>query len=283
MASTGALTASRHDDHAALFAAAERGAALCTIVAIDGSFSRRVGAQLAVLPDGSTVGSLSDGCLERQLASDARDVERAEVRRYGAGSPAIDFRLPCGSGLDILIDPAPNRDALQAAQRGLLARRPAQIDLPDNPLLDRRGYLPEPVLRIFGSGPEVESLDRIAQAANMRVDLHTTDNLALGHASGLPNADAWTAVVLLFHDHEWELALVEEALASEAFFIGAQGGAFAREQRTLDLLARGVDEAALARLRSPVGVLPHCKTPGLLALSVLAEIAGAYEALRSAN
>lgn len=42
------------DDHAALAAARETGVGLCTIVRIDGSFSRRLGAQLAVLPDGRT-------------------------------------------------------------------------------------------------------------------------------------------------------------------------------------------------------------------------------------
>ena len=41
------------DDHAALRAAAAGGAGLCTVVGIDGSFSRRLGAQLAVHPDGS--------------------------------------------------------------------------------------------------------------------------------------------------------------------------------------------------------------------------------------
>ena len=51
------------EDHSAIGASANNGAALCTIVNIDGSFSRRLGAQLAINPDGSIVGSLSDGCL----------------------------------------------------------------------------------------------------------------------------------------------------------------------------------------------------------------------------
>ena len=65
-----ALHLSADEDHAALVAACEPGVGLCTIVGIEGSFSRRLGAQLAVLPDGTTVGSLSDGCLEAQLATD---------------------------------------------------------------------------------------------------------------------------------------------------------------------------------------------------------------------
>ena len=55
------------DDSEALFACATHGGALCTVVGIDGSWSRRLGAQLAILPDGTMRGSLADGCLERAL------------------------------------------------------------------------------------------------------------------------------------------------------------------------------------------------------------------------
>ncbi|MEC7533929.1 MAG: XdhC family protein, partial [Pseudomonadota bacterium] len=96
MQAEAALQAQPAGDHAALSAACEPGVGLCTIVGIEDSFSRKLGAQLAILPDGSTVGSLSDGCLEAQLASDMRTVTAAQVRRYGAGAQAIDFRLPCG-------------------------------------------------------------------------------------------------------------------------------------------------------------------------------------------
>ena len=102
----------------------------------------------------------------------------------------------------------------------------------------------------------------------------------MGSQSGLPAADKWTAILLLFHDHEWEAALLEEALASDAFYIGAQGGERARRARLTELLSRGVTEEALARLTSPVGVVPICKTPETLALSALAQVTALYEGLR---
>src|SRR3546814_14684520 len=83
-------------DNAAVRALAAANGALCTIVTIEGSYSRRIGAQLAVLEDGSIVGSLADGCLEAQLAHEARNAAggTACLRRFGKGSPLIDFRLP---------------------------------------------------------------------------------------------------------------------------------------------------------------------------------------------
>ena len=267
-------------DHRALAAACEPGVALCTVVGIEGSFSRPLGAQLAVHPDGSVIGDLADGCLESQLASDVRKAGGARVVRYGRGSDNIDFRLPCGGGLDILLDPAPDRAACRAALESLGERRPAGLTLPGKSPLRQRRYLPALRLRLFGQGPEFDACVQLAAAAHVAVEAVDKDSLRMGSQSGLPAADKWTAILLLFHDHEWEAALLEEALASDAFYIGAQGGERARRARLTELLSRGVTEEALARLTSPVGVVPICKTPETLALSALAQVTALYEGLR---
>lgn len=269
-------------DHAALAAACEAGTALATIVGIDGSFSRRLGAQLAVRADGSLVGSLADGCLERQLASDLHAIPAPRLARYGHGSPQIDFRLPCGGGLDIWLDPAPDMTACHAVLAELACRRPATLALPPECPLPERKYIPSLALRIFGEGPEPEALSNLAAAAGFAVERLGREHLALGQPSALPPADAWTAVVLLFHDHEWEAALLAEAIASPAFYIGAQGGAGARAARHARLLTDGVSHQQLARVRSPIGAVAGCRTPETLALSILAEVAGAYEQLHEA-
>jgi xanthine dehydrogenase accessory factor len=263
----------------ALAAASRPGVALATVVGISGSFSRRLGAQLAARTDGSIAGNLSDGCLEQQLARDGREATVAEVRRYGSGSPLIDFRLPCGGGLDILIDPEPDRAACRAAVEALAARRPATLALPPNGLLEQRRYIPSLRVRAFGEPAELTAFVSIAQAAGIPVEGIEKEQLSLGRRSDREPVGAWTAVVMLFHDHEWELALLEEALESDAFYIGAQGGAKARDRRIDEMQRRGVGESTLARVRCPIGSSPGSRTPEALALSVLAEIAGEYERL----
>lgn len=267
------------DDSEALFACASHGGALCTVTAIDGSWSRRLGAQLAVLPDGSTRGSLADGCLERALAEEAQAGGAARVLRYGRGSPFVDIRLPCGSGVEVLIDPAPNRAALAVATTALADRRPAELTVGTF----KRRYLPALRLMVLGSGPEVTALARLATAQGIGCTLagprggdgigQSLGGLSLGQAPALA-VDAWTAIAVLFHDHEWERALLPWALASPAFHVGAQGGKGAREARS-----EWLEPAAMARLRSPIGLFPGARTPSVLALSVLSEIVAAYEGL----
>ncbi|WP_095012520.1 XdhC family protein [Tsuneonella mangrovi] len=268
-------------DHAALAAVAESGGGLCTIVGIDGAFSRRIGAQLAVLPDGTLTGSLADGCLEHQLASDVAAMREPEVRRYGQGSPLIDFRLPCGGGLDILLDPAPDQAACRAAMEALSTRRPAMLELPTNSVLARRRYIPGLAIDAIGDGPELAALVQVARAAGIAVRVVAKNTLALGAAPPIAPPDRWTATVLLFHDHEWEAAILRHALQGDGFYIGAQGGFVAREARAARLLAEGIEESQLARIRGPIGCIDSCRDPETLALSVLAEIAGEYDKLHA--
>mgnify|MGYP001365066089 CR=1 FL=1 len=269
-------------DHDAIHFAAAKPAALCTIVGIEGSFSRRLGTQLAVAEDGTRAGDMADRCLDDELANQARaamaDGEK-RLLRYGQGSPFIDFRLPCGSGLDILIDPAPDRDALHRCLEDLDARRPTALPLANGQLPERR-YVPPLRIVLLGAGAEVGALEQLASAQGIAIErLEAGNDLALGRAPDWLEADAWTAVLLLFHDHEWEHALLEWALSTPAFYIGAQGGAPARATRIERLRASGHDDAALARITSPVGLIPRARDPAVLALSILAEVVGAYEAL----
>lgn len=267
------------DDHAALRAAATGGAGLCTVVGIDGSFSRRLGAQLAVHPDGQVTGSLADGCLEAELAREMASGGPARVLRYGAGSPKIDFRLPCGGGLDVLIDPAPDRAACAAAVERLDRRDEARLALPPPSPLPERRYVPQLRLLLLGEGPELAAMAHLAEAAGMAVDCHdkAAGGLMLGQPPEHLKADRWTAIVLLFHDHEWESAILGWALATPAFLIGAQGGAPARAAREAALVAMGFAPQQVARIASPIGPVLHSREPLALALSALAGIAGEYE------
>lgn len=274
-----------NDDRAALRAACAPGVGLCTIVGIEGSFSRRIGAQLAVGPDGSITGSLADGCLEKQLAREVLEAAGPDpfLRRFGAGSPQIDFRLPCGSGLDVLIEPEPDRDLCQAVVARLDARQAGALDLPgpDWLLLQRR-YMPPMRLLMLGEGPELTALAAIASVAGVEVERHAIGDdtaLSLGRRPQGLTADPWTAVVLLFHDHEWEQAILEWAVETPAFHIGAQGGAEARAGRIERLQRAGLSDAQLARIKSPIGLIPRAREPGVLAISILAQVTAEYEAL----
>jgi xanthine dehydrogenase accessory factor len=158
-------------------------------------------------------GSLADVCLERQLANDLTGlVPGGDVllQRYGRGSPIIDFRLPCGGGLDILLDPAPDRAALARTVAALDARQPASLPLAlprgSGASAARRPYIPPLSLILFGEG--LNSMPRRPWPARWASRprcfpgsgrLTGPGSLRLG---GVPpetvRPDPWTAILLLF-------------------------------------------------------------------------------------
>ena len=261
--------------------AAER-AALALITGVEGPSYRPLGAGMVVSETGESWGSLSSGCIERDVVIHARAaLADGQVRalRYGAGSPFRDLVLPCGGGLDILILPAPDRAALAQAQASLQARRPALLRL--GPLvLDL-----QPQLRVlaFGKGPELRLFSALAAAADYPVESFSPDaeTLAgLAHGQVLASkdwpdglkADARTAVTLFFHDHDWESRLLQAALESPALYVGAQGSLRAHQARCAELAALGVPDQATARLAAPFGLIPSVRDPRTLAASVLAQV-----------
>ncbi len=274
-------------DHAAIRAACEDGVGLCTIVGIDGSFSRRTGAQLAIHPDGRTIGSLANGCLERQLALDllsARRAGNAEVRRYGKGSATIDFRLPCGGGLDILLDPSPPVNECRRVVRALDGRATAHLDLgsaaaPGKGWIRERKFIPSLRMVVFGEGPEIDALQTLAgvmEIAGSFIRPHSPSHrIGLGGSPSEPPPDGFSAVVLLFHDHEWEAPLLDWSLAGSPFYIGAQGGDGARQARRERMQRGGGGQAC--GLSQPVGLIPHTRDPAVMALSVLSQVVSEYE------
>ena len=76
----------------------------------------------------------------------------------------------------------------------------------------------------------------------------------------------------MFHDHDWEVALLAQALSSEAFYIGAMGSERTHNLRCKALREAGVSEEVIDRVQGPIGLIPSMRDANLLALSTLAEI-----------
>jgi xanthine dehydrogenase accessory factor len=157
--------------------------------------------------------------------------------------------------------------------------------------------LPRTRLLVVGRGPDVEVLARVAKAAEFDVSIATPDeSTALGvadldapiellktpgHVWDLP-IDRWTATVLLFHEHEWENVTLARAAAAEGFYVGALGSVRTHAERRERLAAMGVPAQQIDRICGPIGLIDRAREPGMLALSILAEIAAARAQLERA-
>jgi xanthine dehydrogenase accessory factor len=84
--------------------------------------------------------------------------------------------------------------------------------------------------------------------------------------------DARTVICVLTHDPKFDVPLLEVALRTEAAYIGAMGSRRTHEDRLARLRDAGVEEEALDRLASPIGLDIGARTPEETAVSIAAEI-----------
>jgi xanthine dehydrogenase accessory factor len=84
--------------------------------------------------------------------------------------------------------------------------------------------------------------------------------------------DHRTAIVTLTHDPKLDDPALDRALRSRAFYIGALGSRKTHAARLGRLRELGHGDAALARIRGPVGLAIEAVTAPEIALAILAEI-----------
>jgi len=151
--------------------------------------------------------------------------------------------------------------------------------------------LPSPTLVVVGGVHIAIALTALAKTLGYRTVV-VDPRKAFGVEARFPHVDqlvqAWpdealtrigltrsTAVAMLTHDPKLDDPALKVALPSPAFYVGALGSRNTQLKRRQRLLAEGVTEAQLARLRGPIGFDLGGRTPEEIALAVMAEIVAA--------
>ena len=288
----------------------EQSCALVIVTDTDGGGVRAPGAMMGVTRSGHSAGYISNGCVDADVISRAqmamKDAKTHQVR-YGKDSPIFDLQLPCGGSLDLLIVPDPDPKTTALAIEYLENRRPINfiVSVEGTTAVNlgedvKTGWsegdfsiqcLPRLKLRIVGRGAEPLAFARLGRSADFDVLLQSPDTLIISEAKSLGlkanlfelgrppmcDDDAWTACVLMFHDHDWEHDILKETLKYDAFYIGALGSQKTHKARCEELRQSGVLESAIGKIRSPIGLIPSMRDASMLAISTLADVAQCWK------
>ncbi|MBA3652296.1 MAG: XdhC family protein [Chthoniobacterales bacterium] len=265
--------------------------ALATLVRARGSSYRRAGARMLITSGGQTVGALSGGCLEEEVAVHAREV-------IATGDPVLlsfDTRLRygCNGAIDIFVEgvrPELLEDlaAAQRARRGsLLATLFERADSLGTRILsfDEEAFsgafrqeIPPPLRMILiGHGPDSSALRSLGAVLGWSV-------IETEEASSLPNEfDKWTAAVVKTHNYGRDYAALEKLLPLGLPYLALLGPRRRRDQLLHTLLEAGVN--VRSKLFSPAGLDLGAESPEEIALAIVAEIQsilakGSAESLR---
>ena len=217
---------------------------VATIVSTSGSTYRRAGARCVISEDGEAVGTISGGCLEKDLAARCSewlgDMQPRMITYDSTREDDIVFGLGlgCRGVIEVRIEPFDEQhpaDIEPAAKRSLV---------------------------IYGGGADVQPLAGIAEMLGMHAEVVRPRDVHPEQVTP-PNADA---VVIMTHNYLYDLALLKTMLASKIDYIGLLGP----KSRGSELLSEAGGDPA--RVHNPAGLNLGGETPEEIALSILAEI-----------
>jgi xanthine/CO dehydrogenase XdhC/CoxF family maturation factor len=265
--------------------------ALATLVQTQGSTYRKPGARLLVGSDGGTLGVLSGGCLEEEIA------RHGQMVLDDASPVLLSFDTKrlygCDGQLKILVEPLPaaeqNGNLITEIGRLLRNREVCRVRtcFEGNPMgsellrsgvlvAEQRGVLIDTVLLpvrllLFGTGPEIEPVTQLAGNLGWVVE-------RFNHPSELAEdfrPDAQTAALVMTHNFGRDLLALARLLPLQLRYVGLLGP----RKRHTELLTRLSEyrpldfDAGVRNLFAPAGLDIGSEAPEEIALSIMSEVA----------
>lgn len=228
--------------------------ALATVVRVSGSVPQRPGARMLLQADGSTLGTVGGGAIEREVLVALEACRAGGEAQLFSRELGYDLGMCCGGRMEIFIEPIEGRPRLVLCGAGHIAHALA-------PLLSGLGFAPVVL-------DEREEQNSDARFPGVARELCDPDSFLRRQPL---TRDDW--LVIATHDHVLDEQLLEQALMSapQPRYIGLVGS----RRKVLRILSRIRERRGaldLSRLHAPIGLALNAQGPAEIALSIAAEL-----------
>ena len=232
-----------------------RSAALVTVVSAEGSTPRELGAKMIVYENGDISGTVGGGKLEALSIREAQ-----EALKQGTGRKVVLDLKPDGVGMicmgrvEIFVDVFVQDMRLFILGAGHVGEKIAEASA-----LAGIPYF------VADDRPEFANRERFPHAAQIFVERPDS-------AVQPDRVNGKTYVVIVTRGHALDQECLEAALKTPASYIGMIGSRSKVQEVFANLNRKGLHPEKDPRVFSPVGLDLGGKSPGAIAVSVLAEI-----------
>lgn len=238
--------------------------AVATIVRVDGSCPRGPGTKMLVHPDGRIEATIGGGRFEAMVIHDAVEaIEAGEARIQEYRLTKADIGMYCAGRVEVLIEPHRAEARLVVFGGGHVGQ--ALVDL----AAGMGGFH----VTLIDDRPAFASKERHPRADEVVL----TDE---AYQRGVPTLDEHSYVAIVTRCHDVDKLIIRRLARAKVAYLGMIGSAAKARAVRAELEREGVPADDLARVRSPIGLPIGGKSPGEIALSILAEIQVVRDRLR---
>jgi xanthine dehydrogenase accessory factor len=227
---------------------------LATVIASSGSSPRKAGAKMLVRGDGSCIGTVGGGRVEKEAVEAALTALTEESPRTLDYVLTEENGFACGGSMSVYIEPQGRRPLLVMFGAGHVGRAVAAL--------------------AHGCGFRVVVVDERPECA-LPALLPGADEVLcspFAAAFGQVGLDRESYVVIATPGHRHDFDAVRGCLATAAGFIGLLGSRRKRETLLQTLEQEGFDETQRARVVTPVGLDIGAQTPEEIAVSIVGQL-----------
>lgn len=227
---------------------------LATVVAHAGSSPRKSGAKMLVRSDGSSLGTVGGGRIEKNA------IETALSSLCDGEARTLDFTLTeeygyaCGGSMSVFIEP-------QGCRPQLIMFGAGHVGLAVTSLAHGCGFR----VVVVDERPECTAAERFPGAEEI-VCASVADSFAR------LKMDKESFVVIATPGHLHDFDAVRGCLATQAGFIGLLGSRRKREALLATLEQEGFDRTQRERVVTPVGLQIGAQTPEEIAVSIVGQL-----------
>ena len=227
---------------------------LLTVVESRGFTPQKPGRHMLVADTGETAGTIGGGAIELACVAEARGLLKSnEATRMLKKQLTTELGMCCGGEMVVHLE------TLEALPR-LFVFGAGHVARPLASLAATTGF----GVTVVDARPEWLTAERFPAAAR-----ELRDPEAAARELELTADDS---VVVTTHDHALDQRVVQELLKHELRFTGVIGSLAKQRKFALRLKARGFEDEAIARMRTPVGLAIGAQTPEEIAVSIVAEL-----------
>ena len=234
-----------------------RGFAVAEIVDAKGSIPQSPDAKMIIFPDRSYEFTIGGGGFEAQVIEDGATLLANGVKRLLKTYELTpkDLEMPCGGEATVAIEVHQTMPKLLIFGGGhigrMLGRLASETGVFHITVIDDRKDYASPERH-----PEV--------SRTILTDAQ--------YEEAVPQVDEHTFVVLSSRSFETDQLLRERFAREKVAYLGMLGSESRKKRVFKELKKKGIPEEALARIHTPIGIPIGGKSPGEVAVSILAEL-----------
>jgi xanthine dehydrogenase accessory factor len=242
-------------------------AALAIVVRTKGSAPRKAGAKMIVMGDGSILGTLGGGGLEKKVIEESLEVMKGDKAKLTSFPLEESLDMMCGGEVDVYIEP---------------------INQPEQLIIFGAGHITKalaPLMRSLDFRVTVvdDTPKRAEEEGFADIEVLLSEDMESYAEKLSPESTAY--IVILTRSFSKDKAVLERLIGKDFRYVGMVGSK--KKIRTIkeDLTSKGIEGEHFSKLSAPIGLGIGAETPGEIALSIAAEIVSVKrgKAARSRN